>query len=144
MSSLRIYRIHQHGGSKGSGSATMISLVANPKPKSNTQQHHLWLNPSTSATTTSISSSEAIRYYTAVIRYDNNVVTIPYVGCQSKAEELQQRMTKETHKHHVFLIETSRKNVPHGPYKSLEEATKQLLQQQHHEEDEKRTTTTTP
>ena len=74
-----------------------------------------------------------------MVRYDNNVVTIPYVGCQSKAEELQQRMTKETHKHHVFLIETSRKNVPHGPYQSLEEA-KQVLQR--HEEDE--TTTTTP
>ena len=118
----------------------MISLVANPKTKGNTQHHHLWVNPSTLATTTtSIRSSEAIRlercyyrvryYYTAVVRYDNNVVTIPYVGCQSKAEELQQRMTKETHKHHVFLIETSRKNVPHGPYKSLEEAKQLLLQQ---------------
>ena len=66
------------------------------------------------------------RYYTAVVRYDNNVVTVPYVGCQSKAEELQQRMTKETHKHHVYLMKPSRKEVPQGPYSSLEKV-KQVL-----------------
>ena len=58
----------------------------------------------------------------AVVRYDNNVATIPFVGSESEAKSLQDRMTKETHKHHVYLMPTNRSSVEFGPYRSLEEA----------------------
>lgn len=60
--------------------------------------------------------------YTAVVRYDNNCVTIPFVGNHDEAVNLHRRMTGDTHKHHVFLMKASRDNVPIGPYRSLEEA----------------------
>lgn len=65
--------------------------------------------------------------YTAVVRYDNNVVTIPFVGASPKAMELQKRMTRETHKHHVYLIPTNKPTVASGPYFSLEDAKTALL-----------------
>ena len=60
--------------------------------------------------------------FTAVVRYDNNVATIPFVGAEAEAKKLHDRMTKETHKHHVYLVTTHKATVPSGPYKSLDEA----------------------
>jgi len=58
--------------------------------------------------------------YTAVVRYDNNCATVPFVGSHEKAEELKERMTRNTHKHHIYLMET-KTHVPLGPYSSLSE-----------------------
>ncbi|CAB9496579.1 expressed unknown protein [Seminavis robusta] len=60
--------------------------------------------------------------YMAVVRYDNNVATIPFVGPDLEAKKLHDRMTRETHKHHVYLIPTRKKSVASGPYQSLDQA----------------------
>lgn len=60
--------------------------------------------------------------YTTVIRYDNNVVTIPFVGKLKEAQALRDRMTHQTHKHQVLLFPTARKTVPVGPYRDLDAA----------------------
>jgi hypothetical protein len=57
----------------------------------------------------------------AVLRWDNNVITVPFVGGEADAEALAARMTKETHKHHVFVRRVSSDTVPSGPYRSLDE-----------------------
>lgn len=57
----------------------------------------------------------------AVVRWDNNVVTIPFVGREEEASALASRMTAEQHKHHVFIRQVTRPRVPAGPYRTLEE-----------------------
>lgn len=63
----------------------------------------------------------------AVIRYDHNCATIPYVGSYDEASSLKERMEANTHKHHIFLVEGDfRREVPLGPYPSLDAARKAL------------------
>ena len=72
----------------------------------------------------------------AVIRYDNNCATIPYVGTYEEALSLKERMEANTHKHHIFLVEGNFPHeVPLGPYPSLDEAKKSL--RYHCQDDEK-------
>jgi len=79
-----------------------------------------FFNPTTPAANTATNTTDI--YNTAVIRYDNNCVTIPFVGCEKEAVSLKQKMTNQTHKHHVFLMKTKRRQVFIGPYKNLEKA----------------------
>lgn len=58
----------------------------------------------------------------AVVRYDNHCATIPFVGEEAAAIRLHDRMTQQTHKHHVYLFKTDKTHVPLGPYSSLKEA----------------------
>jgi hypothetical protein len=67
----------------------------------------------------------------AVVRYDNNCATIPYVGTYNEAQALKTRMERNTHKHHIFLLKTSRASVPLGPYSSLDDVKTALRGQQH-------------
>eukprot|EP00035_Acanthoeca_spectabilis_P027148 m.465528 g.465528 ORF g.465528 m.465528 type:complete len:106 (-) comp24312_c0_seq1:211-528(-) len=57
----------------------------------------------------------------AVIRWDNNVATVPFVGSSEGAEALAARMTSQQHKHHIFIRKVSEGQIPPGPYRSLEE-----------------------
>ena len=74
-------------------------------------------------------SSQRLKY-TAVVRYDNNVATIPFIGSESEAAMLYERMTRETHKHHVYLMQTDKPSVPSGPYTSLDKVKEALKMDQ--------------
>jgi hypothetical protein len=50
----------------------------------------------------------------AVLRWDNNVVTVPFVGDETRARALAARMTSETHKHHVFVRRCQSSTLPPG------------------------------
>jgi hypothetical protein len=55
----------------------------------------------------------------AVLRWDNNVVTVPFVGDEARARALAARMTSETHKHHVFVRRSQSSTLPPGSYARL-------------------------
>lgn len=60
--------------------------------------------------------------FTSVIRYDNNCATIPFLGSPKKTMYLKNRMESNTHKHHIYLLNSFRETVPPwGPYQSLHE-----------------------
>lgn len=59
-------------------------------------------------------SGLAATVHYAVVRWDNNVVTVPFVGDEGRARALAARMTSETHKHHVFVRRCSRPSLSSG------------------------------
>jgi hypothetical protein len=50
----------------------------------------------------------------AVLRWDNNVVTVPFVGDETRARTLAARMTSENHKSHVFVRRCQSSTLPPG------------------------------
>mmetsp|Transcript_200 Transcript_200/g.288 ORF Transcript_200/g.288 Transcript_200/m.288 type:complete len:114 (+) Transcript_200:50-391(+) len=71
-------------------------------------------------------SDSLLQEYYAVVRYDNNVATVPFVGSQEKAVELKSRMTQNTHKHHIYVLPSSQPSVPLGPYPSMDKVKEML------------------
>lgn len=81
-----------------------------------------------SSVTKGTASPDALPVWIAVVRYDNNCATVPFVGSAGEAEALKDRMETNTHKHHIYLMKSAVPSVPIGPYQSLD-AVRLALQQ---------------